>query len=100
MSLLESVIRIGRKPVFSSMLVACLLTLGTTPGFSSSPIPESVQATYLQNGNVITVKLVIYDYTAPSEKQILAKAFGGGQDQGLAVALHYCPVRYRIDSVG
>ena len=87
MSLLESVIRIGRKPVFSSMLVACLLTLGTTPGFSSSPIPESVQATYLQNGNVITVKLVIYDYTAPSEKQILAKAFGGGQDQGLAVAL-------------
>jgi hypothetical protein len=87
MSLLESVIRIGRKPVFSSMLVACLLTLGTTPGFSISPIPESVQATYLQNGNVITVKLVIYDYTAPSEKQILAKAFGGGQDQGLAVAL-------------
>ena len=33
------------------------------------------------------MKLVIYDYTAPSEKQILAAAFGEGQDQGLAVAL-------------
>jgi len=87
MRLLESVIRIGRRPISSSILISCLLTLGTTPGFASSQISESVQATYLQNGNAISVKLVIYDYTAPSEKQILAAAFGEGQDQGLAVAL-------------
>jgi hypothetical protein len=69
------------------MLAACLLALGTTPAFSSSPIPESIQATYVQDGNAVSVKLVIYGYTTPSQKQILTQAFGEGQDQGLAVAL-------------
>jgi hypothetical protein len=69
------------------MLVACLLTLGATPGFSSSPNPESIQATYAQDGNAISVTLVIYGYTTPSEMQILAQAFGEGQDRALVTAL-------------
>jgi hypothetical protein len=69
------------------MLVACLLTLGAAPGFSSSSNPESIQATYAQDGNAISVTLVIYDYTTPSEMQILAQAFGEGQDRALVTAL-------------
>jgi hypothetical protein len=87
MKLLENVIRYGRRPVSSSMLAACLLGLGVTPGFSSSSNPESIQATYAQDGNAISVTLVIYGYTTPSEMQILAQAFGVGQDRALVTAL-------------
>jgi hypothetical protein len=64
-----------------------LLALGTASGFSSSPNPEKIQATYAQDGNVVSVTLVIYGYTTPSEKQVLSRAFDEGQDRGLAVAL-------------
>ena len=87
MGLLANVIRCGSKPGSSSLLLAGLLALGATPGFSSSPNPESIQATYDQDGNAISVTLVIYDYTTPSEKQILSQAFEEGQDQGLVAAL-------------
>jgi hypothetical protein len=88
MRLLESVIRYGRKPVSSSMLAACLLALGTTtPGFSSSPNPETIQATYTQNGNAVSVTLIIYEYTTPLVKQVLSQAFDERQEQGLAAAL-------------
>jgi len=64
-----------------------LFALGTTPGFSSSPNQESIQATYTQGGNAISVTLLIYDYTTPSEMQLLSRAFEQGQDQGLVTEL-------------
>ncbi len=87
MRLLASVIRGGRKLGSSSLLLAGLLGLGTTPGFSSTPGSEKIQASYLQDDNVVSVTLTIFDYTTPSEKQILSQIFEEGQDQGLVAAL-------------
>lgn len=87
MNLLVNAIRCAIKPVTSSFLLAGLLLLGIAPGFSSSPGPEKIRASYIQDGNAISVSLVIYGYTTPSEKQVLSQAFGERQDQGLAAAL-------------
>jgi hypothetical protein len=87
MGLLANVIRCGRRPLFSSLLFAVLIALGTTPGFSIGPNQESIQATYTQDGNAISVTLLIYDYTTPLEMQLLSQAFAKGQDQGLVTEL-------------
>lgn len=87
MRLLDNVIRCGRKTAASSLLLAGLFGVGVTSGYSSDPAPETIQASYAQNGNAISITLIIYDYTSPLEKQVLSKAFDEGQDQGLAAAL-------------
>ena len=69
------------------MLLVGLLALGTTPGFSSSPGSEKIQASYVQDDNVVSVTLIINGYTTPPEKQILSQAFEEGQDRQLATAL-------------
>jgi hypothetical protein len=86
MELRANMIRRGRKALSSSLLVG-LLALGTTPGFSSSPNQESIQATYTQDGNANSVTLLIYDYTNFSEMQLLSQAFQLGRDQGLVAEL-------------
>jgi hypothetical protein len=69
------------------MLLTGLFALGTTQCFSSSPNPESIQASYTHDGSAISVTLTIYDYTNSSEMQLLSQAFEDGQDQGLVGAL-------------
>jgi hypothetical protein len=61
--------------------------LGSAPGLSSDLKPESIQATYSQAGSTIAVTLVIYNYSTPSDLQVLSLAFQEGQDRGLATAL-------------
>jgi hypothetical protein len=87
MKLLAKVIRRSGKLRSSSLLLVGLLTLGAASGFSSSPNPEKIQASYVRDGNAVSVTLIIYEYTTPSEKQVLSQAFDEGQDQGLAAAL-------------
>ncbi len=87
MRLLASIISYGRKPAPSRFLVACLFVLGAAPGFSGSPSPETIQARFVQDGNAVSVTLIIYGYSTPLEKQALSQAFDDGQDQGLAAAL-------------
>jgi len=87
MRLLASIIRCGRKLGSSSLLLVGMLALGTNLGFSSSPGPEKIQAAYAQDGNVVSITLIIYGYTTSSEKQVISRAFEEGQDQGLVVAL-------------
>jgi hypothetical protein len=72
---------------FSSLLLAGTLTLGTTQGFSASPNSETIQATYAQADNRISVTLTIDGYSAPSEVQALSQAFAEGQDRALVIAL-------------
>jgi len=84
---LTSVIRCVRKPGFLSLLLAGAFTLGAAPGFASDPASETIQATYAQAGSTIGVTLVIYNYSTPSDLQILSQAFGEGMDRGLATAL-------------
>ena len=78
-----SLIRCARKLAFSSLLLAATCI----PGFSAGPNPETIQATYAQAGNAITVTLTINAYSTPSDVQFLSQAFLQGQDQALVVAL-------------
>ena len=84
---LTSLIRYARKSGIFSLLLVGTLTLGTILGFASTPASETIQATYAQAGAGIGVTLVIYNYSTPSDLQVLSQAFGEGQDRGLAAAL-------------
>jgi hypothetical protein len=68
-------------------LLAGILSLGTTSGFAGRPPSETIQATYAQFGGATSVTLIIYNYSTPSDLQVLSQAFGEGQDRGLAAAL-------------
>jgi hypothetical protein len=74
-----------------ALLLTGVLIMGTTPGFSRGPRPETIEASAMgtgtQLGAVIGVTLNIYDFSTPAEKQVLVQAFGKGQNQGLVTAL-------------
>jgi len=59
MGLLTSVIRFARKSELPCLLLAGTFALTTTLAFSASPNPETIQATYAQNGKMISVTLTI-----------------------------------------
>jgi hypothetical protein len=80
-------IRWVRKSGFSSLLLAGLWALGATPGFSSSPGSEKIQATYAKDGNVVSVSLIVYNYTTSADLQVLSSAFQKGRDRELAAVL-------------
>jgi hypothetical protein len=84
---LVNVIRCVRTSGFSILLLAGTFTLGTTLGFAASPNSETIQATYTQAGKTVSITLIIYNYSTPSDLQVLSQAFEGGQDRGLATAL-------------
>jgi len=84
---LTSIIRCGRKLGSSSLLLASLFAVGITPGFSSSPGPEKIQATYAKDGNVVRVTLTVYNYTTSADLQVLSLAFQRGHDRELAAVL-------------
>jgi hypothetical protein len=69
------------------LLLAALLALGTTPGFSSSLGSEKIQATYAKDGNVVRVTLIVYNYTTSADLQVLSLAFQRGHDRELAAVL-------------
>jgi len=77
----------ARKSGFAILLLAGTFTLGTTPGFASESAPETIQANSTQAGNTTRLTLIVYNYSSPSDLQILSQAFQDGQDQGLATAL-------------
>jgi uncharacterized protein involved in response to NO len=83
---LMSVTRCVRKLAFPCLLLAAS-TLGITPAFSAGANAETIQAAYIQAGNLVSVTLVIDNYSTPSDLQILSQAFNDGHDQGLVTAL-------------
>ena len=87
MGLLTSVIRFARKSELPCLLLAGTFTLATTLAFSASPNPETIQATYAQNGKIISVTLTIDGYSNLADMQTLSQAFEEGQDQALVLAL-------------
>jgi len=84
---LVSAIRGGCRLASSGVMLMGLLTLGTTPGFSSSPSLEKIRATFAKDGNVVGVTLIVYNYTTSADLQVLSLAFQEGQDRELATAL-------------
>ena len=84
---LANVIRCARKTGFSILLLVGTCTLGTALGFAASQNSETIQASYVQAGKTVSITLIIYNYSTPSDLLILSRAFAEGQDRGLATAL-------------
>jgi len=82
--------RIYQRALGSFLLIGVLL-MGSTPGFSRGPRPETIEASAMgtgtQLGAVVGVTLNIYDFSTPADKQVLVQAFEKGQNQGLVTAL-------------
>jgi hypothetical protein len=87
MTRLACIIRWARKLGSFSLLPAALLAFAATPGFSSSPGSEKIQATYTKDGNVVRVTLTVYNYSTSADLQVLSLAFQRGHDRELATAL-------------
>ena len=84
-----SITRRSRKLFTAGLVVASAFQIVCLSGFSATPNPssETVQATYNQAGNPITVTLEIYDYSTPADLLNLSQAFRQGQDRALVTAL-------------
>jgi hypothetical protein len=78
------------RQVLGSLLLASLLFVGGTPGFSADNI-ETIQAsamgTSTQLGQVVGITVNIYEYSTMEDRQFLIEAFTKGQNQGLVNAL-------------
>jgi hypothetical protein len=78
------------KRTLGNLLLASLLIVGSTPGFSRDK-NETIQATAMgtstQLGQVVGITVVIYEYSTMEDRQALIEAFTKGQNQGLVNAL-------------
>ena len=72
------------------LLLAILLLVGSTPGFSADNI-GTIQATAMgtstQLGKTVGITVNIYEYSTMEDRDILIEAFTKGQNQGLVNAL-------------
>src|SRR4051812_4362503 len=86
-----------------SLLVAGVLLLSATPGFSRDKY-ETLEAqafgTGTQTGRNIGVSLQIYEFSTPADKQILVQAYEKGQNQGLVSALQKMKAVGRVEVTG
>lgn len=71
------------------LILIGLLTLAGASSFAQKPetIEASAMGTGTQLGQVIEVRLVIYEFSTMEDRQILVNAFEKGQNQGLVNAL-------------
>ena len=72
-------------------LLIGLLAIGTVPGFGQRKNSETIDATAFgtstQLGRSFGVKLIIYEFSGPEDRDILVQAFQKGQNDGLVNAL-------------
>ncbi|SRR6266478_2535646 len=81
-----------RNRAVSCMLLFCALIIGSTFGLSADRVkPETIGATAMgtgtQLGQVISITVIIYEFSTPEDRQVLVDAFNKGQNQGLVNAL-------------
>src|SRR5207245_2797406 len=94
-----------KNPNFAlaNLLITGLLIEGSTLIFSTNK-PETIDATAMgtstQMGSQFGIKLNIYDYSTPADKQILVEAFQKGEDKGLVNALSKMKAAGHIEVTG
>jgi hypothetical protein len=81
-----------RKFGYGSLLLSALIVSGVTLAISADDrkvetIDATAMGTSTQMGKTVSVKITIYDYSTPEERQVLVDAFKKGQNQGLVNAL-------------
>jgi len=79
---------------YSSFLLATLLLIAVTLAISADDkkvkvgvIDSTAMGTSTQSGAVINVKVTIYEFSTPEDREILVDAFKNGQSKGLVNAL-------------
>ena len=91
---------------FSGLLLISLLTLSSSFGFAKDKKPqaETIRATAMGTGDQMgqdnNVRLTIFAYSTPQDKQTLLDAFQQGQTQGLANALNKMKAVGHCDMAG
>lgn len=81
-----------RKVGYGSLLLMALLLTAVTPAISADdPTAETIDATAMgtstQLGKTVSIKVTIYQFSTPDERQVLIAAYKKGQNQGLVDAL-------------
>jgi hypothetical protein len=81
-----------RKFGYRSLLLAALLVTGITLAISADDrkietIDATAMGTSTQLGKNVSVKITIYEYSTPEDRQVLVDAYKKGQNQGLVNAL-------------
>jgi len=102
---MKSRVRIVVEYVISGLLVTSFLIAGSVTGFSNDRTkPETIDAsamgTSTQLGQVVGITVIIYEYSTPSDRQVLVQAFDKGQNQGLVNALTKMKAVGRISITG
>lgn len=79
------------RQLTTGILIALLLLAAVPGGAFERDKPETIEATAMgtstQMGRVGTIRIIIYEYSTPEDRQILVQAFQKGQSDGLANAL-------------
>ncbi len=78
------------KRTLGNLLLASLLIVGSTPGFSrdkNETIQATATGTSTQLGQIVGITVTIYEYSTMEDRQVLIEAFTKGQNQGLVNAL-------------
>lgn len=98
-----------RKQILRNVLTGLILLITTVAGSSFSfakdkdkaeTIDATAMGTSTQMGRVGTVRIIIYDYSTPEDRQALVQAFQQGQSEGLANALSKMKAVGRIQIPG
>jgi hypothetical protein len=94
-----------RSEVSKSIVVGLILLLATVTGSSfarekAETIDATAMGTSTQLGRVGTIRIIIYDFSTPEDRQILVEAFQKGQSDGLANALEKMKAVGRIQIPG
>jgi hypothetical protein len=81
-----------RKFGYGGLLIAPLLLIAVTLALAADDrkvetIDATATGTSTQMGRVVSVKVIIYEYSTDEDRQILIEAFKKGQNQGLVNAL-------------
>ena len=86
-----------------SIATAAILAMSAVAGFArdtTETIDARAYGTSTQLGKNFTVRLMIYEYSTPADRQILIESFQKGQNNGLANALEKMKAVGRISMPG
>ena len=85
------------------VLLVSLLTIGSAPSFAqrgNQTIDAHAFGTSTQMGRNVGVRLIIYEFSSPEDRDLLVQAFQKGQNEGLVNALSNMKTVGRIQIPG
>jgi len=86
-----------------SIATVAILAMSVVPGFArdtTETIDSQAYGTSTQLGKNFTVRLIVYEYSAPADRQILIESFQKGQNDGLVNALEKMKAVGRVTMPG